>query len=171
MGFKIILTEVGVKACTLKLDYLKTIQAILKFIEMIIAIVIISTVAYYLNNDNRVSGDLLFVLFIVNFFICIFCLFISEWMVSSAVESNSKSMFEIVFCVVSGILVVASSINLFANNVVERDQSEHGIYPAYATMTVLGILLTVLYSIDITINLCSNCFRKTEKKTQEESLN
>lgn len=35
MGLNITLTEVGVKTCALRLAYLKTITAILKFIELV----------------------------------------------------------------------------------------------------------------------------------------
>lgn len=34
-GFNITVTEVGAKTCTLKLAYLKTIQAILKIVELV----------------------------------------------------------------------------------------------------------------------------------------
>lgn len=65
------------------------------FFEQIIAVVLIGIVAYYLDSGNgiRVSGDLFFLIIIVTFFICTVCLFISEWIVWSAVDSYSKSMF------------------------------------------------------------------------------
>ncbi|KAJ6645416.1 hypothetical protein Bhyg_00622 [Pseudolycoriella hygida] len=94
MGFKITLIEVGIKTCALRLSYLKTFKAILKIAELLLSAALVATTTYYFQ-DRRVSGDLFFLLVIANYFLCTFCLFISEWIVWSSltVNTDSKSMF------------------------------------------------------------------------------
>jgi len=133
----------------LNTGYLKTLPGLLKLFELLIGAAIVGIFGYYYSHSHTVlfSGnpDLFLYLMATTFMIGTFCLLLSCLTSLSTGGIISKTIYELIYHSIAGILLLISALNIVIALSNSNYRSKQ--YDTYMAAGILGLINSLLYFI------------------------
>ncbi|KAK4020672.1 hypothetical protein OUZ56_002629 [Daphnia magna] len=147
-------------AILLNPGYIKTMDGILKILQLIVGCLVIGFVGHFIDQSSPLffTAELLLLLIATSCLITTTCLLVSCLLSISATTIISKTLFELTYHVIAFCLYLASSVYMLV--LTSRHQNlEDPKIGLYALMTagIFGVINTILYIMSFFKALCNQC--------------